>query len=208
MSDDPDYNPLGFPGAGGFPDQIQQAEASAPDAVSPAGARSVMQVMPQTAMDPGYGVRPGNDLVRVGRDYATAMLAHYGNPVLAAAAYNAGPGQVDKWLGDYGDPRTGAISPEAWVAKLPFQETRQYATRFLGGLGQTSQASQAQVPGASTSNDLATSPPAPGAPSPGVALRLLQLALPNHKLEPVDYDPWAVAAIARGGSSGGQSAGA
>jgi len=69
--------------------------------VSPKGARYAAQVMPATARDPGFGVRPAADdspaeSNRVGQDYYQAMLNKYpGQPELARAAYNAGPGAVD-----------------------------------------------------------------------------------------------------------------
>ena len=82
-------------------------------------------------------------MARVGRDYLGAMTARYDNPALVMAAYNAGPGQVDKWLAQNGDPRTGAISTSDWVAKIPFAETKNYVTAGLGklapGVGQANQ---------------------------------------------------------------------
>ena len=69
--------------------------------VSPKGARYAAQVMPATARDPGFGVRPAADdspaeSNRVGQEYYQAMLNKYpGQPELARAAYNAGPGAVD-----------------------------------------------------------------------------------------------------------------
>jgi hypothetical protein len=66
-------------------------------------AQGEMQVMPATATDPGYGVRPAEnnspeELARVGRDYLGAMLERYDGDVdKALAAYNAGPGNVDDW---------------------------------------------------------------------------------------------------------------
>lgn len=68
------------------------------------GAKGRMQVMDTTNTDPGFGVRPAqNDSLeeraRVGRDYLQAMLQNYGgNLTQALAAYNAGPGNVDKAL--------------------------------------------------------------------------------------------------------------
>lgn len=191
-----------------FPGQIQVAEASPDDAVSPAGARGVMQVMPGTAANPGFGVQPAAsnslaDLDRVGRQYASALLAHYGgNPVLAAAAYNGGPGRVQQWISQFGDPRSGQISNEDWVSKIPIEETRQYAAKFLGPAGQqastpvqptnplmpTTQAQDASSQtGASGTGGLQA-----GAPNPLIALSLLQAALPSHRLVAVDYDPWAL----------------
>jgi hypothetical protein len=103
---------------------------------SPAGAQGEMQVMPATARDPGYGVTPARDnsaeeLARVGRDYLGAMTARYNDPALVLAAYNAGPGKVDQWIAKYGDPRTGAISPQDWASRIPFAETRDYVAAGL-----------------------------------------------------------------------------
>lgn len=102
---------------------------------SSAGAKGSMQVMDATNSNPGYGVAPAKDnsleeRARVGRDYLAAMLKLYGgNRTLALAAYNAGPGNVDKWLGALGDPRKGDITDAEWAAKIPFKETRGYVEK-------------------------------------------------------------------------------
>jgi hypothetical protein len=93
---------------------------------SPKGAMGEMQVMPMTARDPGFGIRPaeGNnpdELRRVGREYYGKMLEKYGDPKLAAIAYNMGPGATDKWLMAGADP-----------SRLP-DETRKYAQGFAEG---------------------------------------------------------------------------
>jgi hypothetical protein len=67
------------------------------------GAEGIMQVMPKTQIDPGYGVTPARDkspeeLKRVGREYGLAMLNEFKDPQVAAMAYNWGPGNVKKWL--------------------------------------------------------------------------------------------------------------
>jgi hypothetical protein len=103
---------------------------------SPKGAKGEMQVMPGTSADPGFGVAPAKDnspeeLARVGRDYLGAMTARYSDPVLILAAYNAGPGQVDKWIAKYGDPRAGNISSADWAAKIPFSETSKYVAKGM-----------------------------------------------------------------------------
>lgn len=109
-------------------------------------AQGEMQVMPGTAANPGFGVIPARDnspeeLARVGHDYLGAMVARYQDPALAMAAYNAGPGQVDKWLVSYGDPRSGQISDADWASKIPFAETQKYVTAGLQKVGaQTGQA--------------------------------------------------------------------
>ena len=72
-------------------------------AVSPKGARGVMQLMPGTMRDPGFGIAPMRDDSeaenrRVGREYLDAMYRKYGDRNTALMAYNWGPGNVDKWI--------------------------------------------------------------------------------------------------------------
>ncbi|HGL4258717.1 TPA: lytic transglycosylase domain-containing protein [Burkholderia dolosa] len=85
--------------------QIESGGASdaRADIVNPAsGARGSMQVMPDTARSPGFGVRPSNgtpqDDARMGRDYYSTLASRYGSDELGAIAYNWGPGNTDKWL--------------------------------------------------------------------------------------------------------------
>lgn len=97
-----------------------------PNAVSPKGARGLMQVMPGTARDPGFGIRPSNgtpaDDVRVGREYRAAMQQRYGgDPAKMWSAYNAGPGRTDKLVGQYGDN---------WLSHAP-AETQDYIRRNM-----------------------------------------------------------------------------
>ena len=91
-----------------FIDRIIQAESGGdPNAVSTAGASGLMQVMPDTAADPGFGVSPLPwehvfDPVlnrKFGTEYAEALLSRYdGDEEAALIAYNAGAGNADKWL--------------------------------------------------------------------------------------------------------------
>ena len=109
-----------------------------PNAVSPKGARGTMQTMPETLLDPGYGVQPARDqspaeLERVGKDYLAAMLKQYGDPKLALAAYNWGPGNVDKALKRHGGNADAVIANSN-------PETRAYVPAVLGQLGQVAQA--------------------------------------------------------------------
>lgn len=95
-------------------------------AVSPKGARGVMQLMPGTMRDPGFGIAPLKDNSegenrRVGREYLDAMHRKYGDQKIALMAYNWGPGNVDKWL------KAGAPAD-----KVP-AETRKYVSNILGG---------------------------------------------------------------------------
>lgn len=113
------------------------------DAVSPAGARGLMQLMPGTAKEVagkvGVDYSP-NRLVTdpaynalLGSTYLSTQLQRYGGSlVLAAAAYNAGPGNASKWIAAYGDPRADNVDPVVWVELIPFQETRKYVQRVLG----------------------------------------------------------------------------
>lgn len=110
---------------------MQQESGGNPNAVSPAGAQGLMQLMPGTARDPGFGVAPARDgspqeNVRVGSDYLKAMLQKYnGNLQLALAAYNAGPGRVDQAMGSAGG------DPQRAIAQLP-RETQQYVPSVIG----------------------------------------------------------------------------
>lgn len=103
-----------------MPNLIQAESGGDPNAVSPKGARGLTQVMPATAVDPGFGVQPMRDntpeeQVRFGNDYLNAMQNRYdGDPRLAAAAYNAGPGRVD-----------------AALKQLP-KETQNYVQKVVG----------------------------------------------------------------------------
>ena len=98
---------------------------------SPAGAMGEMQVMPATARDPGFGVRPWDgrspdDLARVGRDYRRAMEREFGGDYEKMwAAYNAGPGAVQEAI------RRGGAN---WLRYLP-QETQNYVRKNIRALG-------------------------------------------------------------------------
>jgi hypothetical protein len=98
--------------------------------VSPKGAKFAAQVLPATSSDPGFGVKPAanagaEEFNRVGRDYFAAMKNKYGNSELAAAAYNAGPGRVDKIL------QKAKQTGQDWKTLLP-RETQKYLDKFKG----------------------------------------------------------------------------
>lgn len=111
-------------------------------AVSRAGARGLMQLMPGTAREQAGKLGLGYDIgaltadtgynIRLGSSYFQRMLSYYGGSYpLAVAAYNAGPGNVNKWLRANGDPRTPGIDMLDWVEAIPIFETKNYVQRVL-----------------------------------------------------------------------------
>lgn len=114
-------------------------------AVSSAGARGLMQLMPATASQmakslqmPFSANRLTTDMhynVTLGRAYLDGLLGNFsGSYVLAIAAYNAGPARVHQWMRDYGDPRTKNIDVIDWIESIPVGETRNYVQRVLENL--------------------------------------------------------------------------
>ena len=60
------------------------------------------------------------------------MMDYFGGSYpLAMAAYNAGPGNVNKWIRANGDPRTGGIDWVTWIEQIPIYETKNYVQRVL-----------------------------------------------------------------------------
>src|SRR5665213_451750 len=121
---------------------IRQETEFDPEAVSSAGAMGMMQVMLAAAkgsakaaglryrpgdllIDPDYNIQLG--MVQFAGVYARAE----GSLVLAIASYNAGPGNVRKWLAANGDPRDGKVDVLDWVEQIPFGETRNYVERVI-----------------------------------------------------------------------------
>lgn len=114
-------------------------------AESRAGALGLMQLMPATAKEVARkaGIshrkswltdRPDHN-IRLGSLYLNELLQRYaGSYVLAIAAYNAGPGRVDRWLTTFGDPRTSQINVIDWIELVPIYETRNYVQRVLEGV--------------------------------------------------------------------------
>ena len=110
-------------------------------AISHAGARGLMQLMPGTAREQagkiGLSYQPAalttdpNLSMMLGSSFFRRIFGLYGSYPLAVAAYNAGPGNVNKWLAANGDPRTGGIDMVDWVEAIPIQETRNYVQRVL-----------------------------------------------------------------------------
>ena len=115
------------------------------EAISPAGARGLMQLMPGTAKKvSGWLDMPYNKArltqdwrynATLGQTYLARRLDQFGGSVaMAAAAYNAGAGRVDQWVARYGDPRAPGVDVVDWIETIPFRETRNYVQRVLEGL--------------------------------------------------------------------------
>jgi len=110
-------------------------------ALSGAGARGLMQMMNPTAREQaGKLGLPWNperltDVdynVMIGSSFFDRMLNYYqGNYVLAVASYNAGPGNVNKFIRANGDPRLPGVDMVDWIEAIPFTETRTYVQKVL-----------------------------------------------------------------------------
>jgi soluble lytic murein transglycosylase len=111
-------------------------------AISFAGARGMMQLMPGTAREQAGKMGVGYDYGRLTTDpaynvslgsayYARLLDTWGGNHVIAVASYNAGAGNVRKWVRAYGDPRQPGTDVVRWIERIPFTETRGYVQRVL-----------------------------------------------------------------------------
>ena len=123
----------------------RQESAFAPRALSPAGAKGLMQMMDATAKRTAQQIGVAFDKARLIEDPAfNALLgaahlgqllnAFRGSYILPFVAYNAGPRRVREWIEAYGDPRDPAVDPVDWVERIPFTETRNYVQRVTENL--------------------------------------------------------------------------
>jgi len=123
---------------------IRQESAFDRRAVSRAGARGLMQLMPATAHRvaktinlPYQRAKLTEDAaynMALGRAYLSHLLEEFeGSTALALAAYNAGPHRVARWIKAFGDPRRPGVDPVDWIERIPFAETRNYVQRVLEG---------------------------------------------------------------------------
>ncbi len=115
-----------------------------PDARSRAGARGLMQLMPATARMMArinklpYSLAKLNDPeynAKLGTSYMRRLLDRFDQSyIMMLAGYNAGPGRVGQWIGQFGDPRKPSVDPVDWVERIPFTETRVYVHKILESL--------------------------------------------------------------------------
>ncbi|MEZ2405861.1 soluble lytic murein transglycosylase [Bosea sp. OAE752] len=142
----PDFDVLGDPMERAIVHAIaRQESAFDPTAMSQAGARGLMQMMPATARETARRAGLPFDWEKLGQDplYAARMGAAHlndllrewrGSYILTFAAYNAGSPNVKKWIAAYGDPRDPEVDAVDWVERIPFSETRNYVQRVMENL--------------------------------------------------------------------------
>ena len=116
----------------------RQESAFMQDIRSSAGAMGLMQLMPATAQQTAKGVGmqiTNQDLFRpevnlqLGSRYLSQLMEQFdGNRILAAAAYNAGPNRVKRWLEETGET---PVPLDIWIETIPFGETRGYVQNVL-----------------------------------------------------------------------------
>ncbi len=119
----------------------QESEFDA-EAMSSAGARGLMQMMPATAKltarahgldydGKGDLLSPSTNL-QLGMAHVSDLLENFaGSYVLSIASYNAGAGRINQWISTYGDPRATNADIVDWIERIPFNETRNYVQRVM-----------------------------------------------------------------------------
>ena len=114
-------------------------------AISPAGARGLMQLMPRTArsvasllrvrFSQDRLIRDSSCNIKLGRAYLGQILTRFDGPyILAIACYNAGPSAAARWVRQFGDPRDPGVDVIDWIESIPYRETRNYVQRVMGNL--------------------------------------------------------------------------
>lgn len=127
-----------------------------PAAISSAGAVGIMQLMPGTAAQ--YGADPTDpaDNIQAGVSYLGDLLNQFGgNQVAALAAYNWGPGNVQKAMSTYGSN---------WLSHAP-AETQNYVAKILGNVN-TQYQTTSPIAAAVNAIPTAIAVPAPAAVAP------------------------------------------
>jgi soluble lytic murein transglycosylase len=115
---------------------VREESSYYPRAVSRAGARGLMQLMPATAQplaeNRGLAFRNGSLLdepganLQIGASFLAGLVREFGDPRLALAAYNAGPKRARQW---WKERKSDDV--DAWVEQVPYDETRQYIKRVM-----------------------------------------------------------------------------
>ncbi len=116
---------------------IRRESAFNEKARSPVGARGLMQIMPKTGKQIARELKEKSYYkkhlfepsinIKYGAYYYKQLLDQFnGRYALAAAAYNAGPHRVDRWL-----PKNSPLAADIWIETIPFKETRAYVSAVL-----------------------------------------------------------------------------
>lgn len=112
-------------------------------AVSRAGARGLLQLLPGTAKEMARktGLKYSKGRLTKDAGYNAALGSAFlgeqlrrfnGSYILTFAAYNAGPRRAKQWIGRYGDPRNKDLETAIdWIERIPFTETRNYVQRVM-----------------------------------------------------------------------------
>lgn len=113
------------------------------DAISSAGARGLLQLMPDTAAEVAsrHGLSYSSDALiddpdlnaTIGALYFEEQRQHWGGSyILTLVAYNAGPRRADEWIERFGDPRGLSLEETIdWIERIPYPETRNYVMRTI-----------------------------------------------------------------------------
>jgi soluble lytic murein transglycosylase len=121
----------------------RQESAFNPQAVSPANAKGLLQLLPSTAkrVASKYKMAYAEEKLTEDPAFNATLGSHYlgeqidtfgGSLIMTFAAYNAGPNRVDQWIKRYGDPRGKDVDAAVdWVERIPFTETRDYVQRVM-----------------------------------------------------------------------------
>ncbi|MEE9250984.1 MAG: lytic transglycosylase domain-containing protein, partial [Alphaproteobacteria bacterium] len=144
---------------------LRQESAFDIAAISDAGARGLMQLLPSTArivarqLKLGYSTRKlttdAEYNMTLGAAYLARLLDQFaGSYVLALAAYNGGPTRVRRWLRANGDPRRADVDVIDWIELIPFDETRDYVQRVLENLQVYRARNGRSYPGVTLDRDL------------------------------------------------------
>ena len=134
------------------------------DVRSAAGAVGLLQIVPATAarigsllsVPPGFEGQMADPAVNVplGVSYLALLLERFRDPLVAVAAYNAGPGAISRWCADRKD-----LPLDAWVESIPFRETRHYVRAVVANWAGTRAADRQPAPAIDPDRPVPAPPP-------------------------------------------------
>lgn len=115
---------------------MRQESLYSPDAVSAAGARGLLQMVPDTARRTAIAWKQRkptpdalfdpNVAIVLGAAYLSTLIDRFGGQTVAAlAAYNAGPNAASRWI-----PQQ-PVEADVWIENIPYNETRTYVQRIV-----------------------------------------------------------------------------